>query len=369
MTVTESAVELFPRPRADVEADLAHEPQRTLLIVDAADINRRVLRGMLKVGGYRMIEARGSVEAFQILEQESVDLIVVDLMMPEISGAQFCARLKANRRTHLTPILMLSSIRGSESEIAGISSGADEFLLRPLHPDVTRARVRAMLRNKAAIDSLDEAEAILFSLAQAVEGRDKCTGDHCERLARFSMALGTAIGLSDRELQALHRGGYLHDIGKVCVPDAVLYKPGPLDDTEWTTMRTHTTRGEEICKPMRTLADVLPIIRSHHERYDGSGYPDGMRGEEIPLLARILQVVDIYDALTSARPYKNAFSQEQAFAILNEETSKGWRDPELVPLFQECMAKAELWNSLGGGEPGVDTFQRSLTAMRRFLEE
>ena len=232
---------------------------------------------------------------------------------------------------------MITNVQGFENEIVGISSGADEFLIKPLHPAVVRTRVRSMLRNKALVDSLEEAETILFALAQAVERRDPYTGQHCQRLAVASVMLGEALGLSRPELVALFRGGYLHDIGKVGVPDEILFKKGVLTNEEWEIMRGHSIRGEEICKPMKSLAPVLPIIRNHHERWDGTGYPDGLAGENIPLLARILQVVDIFDALTTERPYKPALTPQGAFAVMEEEVRRGWRDPELVSLFSSTV--------------------------------
>ena len=315
------------------------ERKPTVLIVDALDINRRLLRAMLKAAPYEVIEARKASEALETLNSQAVDLIILDLMMPEMSGPEFCKHIKGNRKTQLVPVLMITAVQGVENEIAGIASGADEFLTRPLHPDVVRTRVRAMLRNKAAIDSLEEAETILFALAQGVEKRDKYTGDHCERLAHFSVSLGTAMGLPGWQLQALHRGGFLHDIGKICVPDAILFKKGPLTEEEWVVMRAHTTKGEEICKPMKTLAPVLPIIRSHHERWDGTGYPDGLKGEDIPLLARVLQISDIYDALRTARPYKPALSKDETLQIMEEEARRGWRDPEMISLFREIVVQ------------------------------
>ena|SRR5688572_1209078 len=354
-----ASVAAFAGPH-DLGPDLdTSERQQTILIVDDLDINRRLLRAMLKTGPYRVLEAKRASEAMSMLEKENVDLLILDLMMPEMSGLEFCNKIKTNRKTHLVPILMLTSVQGVENEIAGISSGADEFLTKPLHPDVVRTRIRAMLRNKAAIDSLEEAETILFALAQAVEKRDKYTGDHCDRLAHYSVALGLALGLPRQHLIALHRGGYLHDIGKVCVPDVILFKKGPLTEEEWVVMRAHTTKGEDICRPMKTLAPVMPIIRNHHERWDGTGYPDGLKGEEIPLLARILQISDIYDALTTARPYKPALSSEEALQILEDEVRRGWRDPELVSLFQQCVNKIVM--------PSAEqmVFTNSLDAMRR----
>jgi HD domain-containing protein len=184
-----------------------------------------------------------------------------------------------------------------------------------------------------------ETEAILFALAQAVEQRDPHTARHCERLALIGVALGTAMHLDRTSLSALYRGGYLHDIGKVGIPDAILFKPGKLTAEEWLVMRTHPARGEEICCHLKSLHPVLPIIRHHHERWDGSGYPDGLRGAQIPLLARVLQVADIYDALTSPRPYKHAYPVKQALHIIEKETQAGWRDPGIVTLFFQLHGK------------------------------
>lgn len=337
----------------------------TILIVDALEINRRVLKAMLKTEEYRILEAKRPEEAMDLLGQENVDLVVVDLVMPGMSGPDFCRVLKADRRTHLIPILMTTGVQGAESEIAGIDSGADDFLLKPLKPALVRTRIRRMLRNKALTDSLDEAETILFALAKSVEARDNYTGLHCERLAAYSIRLGQALGVSKADQLALYRGGYLHDIGKVSIPDAILFKRGMLTNEEWLIMRQHTIRGEEICRPMKSLAPVLPIIRSHHERWNGSGYPDGLHGEEIPLLARILQVADIYDALTTARSYKPAFSHQHALDIMLEESGRGWRDPELIPLFAEVTRPADDPNA--SPWPGENEMRNSLENMRREL--
>jgi putative two-component system response regulator len=354
----------LPRWESVLE-DAAQAP--TILIVDDIELNRRLLKAMLKTAAYRILEAARPSVAIEILDREKVDLVVVDLVMPEMSGPEFCHLLKSERRTQLVPILMTTSVQGTENEVAGIESGADEFLIKPLQPAVARTRIRAMLRNKALTDSLEEAETILFALAQAVEHRDKYTGMHCERLTTYSLALGQALGLPRQEQLALYRGSYLHDIGKIGIPDGILFKRGLLTDEEWQAMRLHTIRGEDICKPMKTLAPVLPIIRSHHERWDGSGYPDGLGGEEIPLLARILQVADIYDALTTARPYKPAFSHQHAIEIMIEEARRGWRDPELVPLFAEISQHTP---DVGPGTwPGNTSMQESLDNMRRELSK
>ncbi len=345
----------------------------TILIVDSLEINRRLLKAMLKSAKYRFLEAKRATEALAIMESERVDLVVLDLMIPEMSGPEFCRRVKNNRKTKLVPILMLTSVQGVENEIHGIDSGADEYLTKPLHPAVVRARIRAMMRNKAAVDSLEEAETILFALAQAVECRDEYTAGHCERLANYGVAMGMALGLSRTELLALYRGGFLHDIGKIGIPDRILHGLTNLTEEEWAIMHTHTVEGERICRPMKSLALVLPIIRSHHERWDGKGYPDGLAGEDIPLLARIMQVVDIYDALTTARTYKPALPHEEAVRILLNEAASGLRDPDLVSLFVSLSSSApmvELRSAEASLEwTGPNSVQTSLQNMSRQINK
>jgi putative two-component system response regulator len=340
-----------------------------ILLVDGNEINRRLLKSMLRTGNHEFLEATTGYEALALLERHPVDLIIADLLLPGLGGTELCRRVKASRVTQFIPILMLTSIHGFDFEVQGIESGADEYLTMPLHPSVVRARVNSLLRQKAAVDSLEEAETILFALAQAVENRDTGTGAHCERLATYAVALGLALGLPRKDLVALYRGGFLHDIGKISVPDSILLGTGKLTKEEWAIMEQHTIRGVEICRPMKTLAPVLPIIRSHHEKWDGSGYPDRLVGEEIPLLARILQIVDIFDALTTVRSYKKAFTKEEALRILQEEADKGWRDPELVPLFI-AMQRGDLHASTAQLEaewPELSSTLESLENMNRHL--
>jgi len=328
----------------------------TILLVDHVDLNRQLIKGILKAGPYRLLEARSQEEALQVLDREHVDLVITEWIVSDHTGRpnnglDLCRKIKSSRRTHLIPILIVTSVQGMENEVAGLESGADEFLVKPLQPAVLRTRIRSMLRHKRIVDSLEEAETILFALAQTVEQRDKETGNHCQRLAALSVALGSAIGLPDEDLLALYRGGFLHDIGKVAVPDAILFKHGELTPEEWVIMRSHTWKGEEICRPMRSLRPVLPIIRNHHERWDGSGYPDGLKGEDIPLLARILQLADIFDALTSQRSYKEAYSMDDAIRQLRHEAEVGWRDPELVSVFCEVVRLPSLRCKPGGAPP------------------
>jgi cyclic di-GMP phosphodiesterase len=238
-------------------------------------------------------------------------------------------------------------------------------LLKPLLEPANRP---ALMRSDFAPN---ETEEILFALALAVEQRDRQTAGHCARLALMAVSIGVAMGLARASLTALYRGGYLHDVGKVGIPDSILFKPDKLTADEWVTMRSHTTRGEEICRPMKSLSCVLPIIRHHHERWDGSGYPDGLRGEQIPLLARVLQVADIYDALTSPRPYKPAYTPDRALEIIAQETDRGWRDPQIVSLFFR-LHKDVLSRLTGcrpdGGDDHLESMRESLLNLQRYLE-
>ena len=315
--------------------DALKEPTKrsTVLTIDSHAGNRAALGNLLEKDGYRVLNAAGAAEALDILHRTPVDLVILDMILPDVSGVDFCRGIRANHRTELLPVLMMSHFQTADHEIACITSGADAYVSRPYHPELLRARVRSMVRHKAIVDRLEESETILLALAQAVEQRDNITAGHCDRLAALCVAMGMAMELPAEHLMALHRGGYLHDIGKIGMPDSVLFKKGPLDEEEWRIMKTHTIKGEEICRPMKCLSAVLPIIRSHHERWNGSGYPDGLAGENIPLLARMLQFADIYDALTAARSYKPAMAPTDALRVMQEETDRGWHDPELMRLF------------------------------------
>ena len=308
-----------------------------LLVVDASESNRFALRAAVGELEHELIETRTTSEAISAISLNKIDLVVIDAFVPELGGAEFCRMLKKASATQFLPVFVVAPSDDVDTEVRAIDAGADEFLTRPLRPRSVRARIQASLRHKAMIDSLDHSETILFSLAQSVEERDPALGEHCQRLALMAAAMGITLGLPPQDVLALQRGGYLHDIGKVAIPDHVLFKTGRLDPEEWEIMKSHAERGERICSSMRSLAPVLPIIRHHHERWDGSGYPDGLAGEQIPLLARILQIADIYDALTTARPYKPAFSSEEAVQILMSEGERGWRDPRLVAIFADIL--------------------------------
>lgn len=308
-----------------------------ILIVDASPANRLSLSRMLGEADHELSEASTTSEAIGAISLHRADLVLIDVAAPELGAVEFCKMLKKAAATQFLPVFVMAASYDLENEVLAIEAGADEFLVAPLRPRSFLARVQASLRHKAMIDSLDDSETVLFSLAQSVEERDPDLGQHCQRLALMSAAMGWGLGLPPSDILALQRGGYLHDVGKVAIPDHILFKPGPLTPSEWEIMKTHAERGERICSRMRSLAPVLPIIRHHHEKWDGSGYPDGLEGEQIPLLARILQLADIYDALTTARPYKRALSSDDALAVLKEEVAKGWRDPNLVEIFSDIL--------------------------------
>jgi putative two-component system response regulator len=309
---------------------------------------------------HEVVEVQSTSDALAAISTQQIDLVLIDLLAPELGGPEFCRMLKRNPHTQFLPIFIVADHDDLDSEVSAINAGADEFLVRPLRPKAVSARIQASLRHRAMIESLDDSEAVFFSLAQSVEERDPAVGSHCQRLALMATAMGLTLGLPQDQILALQRGGYLHDIGKVAIPDRILLKAGPLSPQEWEIMRSHAERGERICGSMRSLTSVLPIIRHHHERWDGSGYPDRLRGEEIPLLARIVQLADIYDALTAERPYKPAYSSEDAIHILEDEAARGWRDPFLVETFSDVLPTFRM-------QSPVDVSANSLQALAEAL--
>ncbi len=304
-----------------------------ILVVDDKIDTVLLLRELLTSRGYTVLSAGDADEALFTIHGERPDLILLDVIMPGKSGYDLCRELKADPNTRLIPIIMITGLSDRDDRIRGIEAGADDFLSKPLYPEELFARVRSLLKLKEFTDELDNAEAVLFSLALGVEARDPYTGDHCARLARYASQLGKLLKLDYDSIVALKRGGYLHDLGKVTIPDEILKKGTTLSSEEWRIMRQHPGIGENICRPLKTLRHVLPIIRHHHEHWDGSGYPDGLKGEEIPLLARVLQVVDVYDALVTPRPYKIALDHDAAEQVMLKESRAGKWDQRLVDEF------------------------------------
>lgn len=308
-----------------------------ILIVDDESAARTALETLLRREGFEVRDASSGESALVECASFRPDLILLDIMMPGLSGFEVCRRIKATPETRLTPVVLITGLSEPNDRIAGINAGADDFLSKPIDINELLARTRSLLRIKEYTDELESAEVVLESLALSIEARDPYTRGHCDRLAEMSVSLGRRLGMSPEELKALRQGGAVHDIGKVVVPDAILLKPGPLTPAEMAVIRKHPEAGERICAPLKTFRLVLPIIRHHHEKYDGSGYPDGLSGENIPLTARILQLADVYDALTTERVYRKPAAPEEGLRIMDREASQGWWDRSLFNEFRAMI--------------------------------
>jgi putative two-component system response regulator len=311
--------------------------QVTILVVEDDARIRGLLAEYLTNLGYSTVQASSAEEALQRLDDVTPDLVLTDVHMGGLSGIELCARLKRDQRFQLTPVIILTGQSDLKARVAGLAAGADDFFAKPFDLIEIRTRVVALLRLKFLLNQLERAESVITTLGLTIEARDPYTAGHCERLARYAVSLGKTLGADEATLKALWLGGFLHDLGKIAVPDSILLKTGPLSAEERTVIRGHPVLGAELIREMRTLDDVRPIIRHHHEHFNGSGYPDGLRGEAIPLGARIMAVVDVYDALCTARPYKPALSHEQAVEILQWETAAGAWDPRIVGAFLDLF--------------------------------
>ncbi|HET7876465.1 MAG TPA: HD domain-containing phosphohydrolase [Methylomirabilota bacterium] len=307
-----------------------------LLVEDDRDV-RDVLTEMLGALGYRVVNATSAEQALEILNVVMPDLVVTDVHMGAMSGIDLCAKIKSDPHSEFIPVVILTAVSDLDARVAGLGAGADDFFPKPVEFVELRTRVAALLRVKFLLDQLERAEAVITTLALTIEARDPYTSGHCDRLSRYGVALGEALGVDQAMLRAIRLGGYLHDLGKIAVPDGILLKPGPLSISETERMRTHAETGAELVAGLRSLDGVRPIMRHHHERWNGSGYPDGLQGEQIPLGARIVSVVDVFDALHTARPYKLALSHADAVAVLREETDAGYWDPRVTTAFLDIL--------------------------------
>ena len=309
------------------------EPPVRVLAIDDDPRAIPVLEAAASLANFDFSAATDAGRCLDLAREIEPDVILLDAMMPAIDGFELCRQLKSDRDLRLIPVVLVTALDSREDRIAGLAAGCDDFMSKPVDRAELTARVRSLARIRRMTEKLDDAERVLESLARSVEAKDGTTGDHCDRLKWGGRAFGAYLGLSEPEIKALERGGILHDIGKIGIPDAVLLKPGKLNAEEWLQMKRHPVIGAELLAPLRTMQRVVPIVRHHDERWDGNGYPDGLAGEEIPLLARVFQILDAFDALTSERPYKPAMTAEQSLKTLEQEAAEGKWDPRLLREF------------------------------------
>ena len=309
----------------------------TILVADDNEVNRELLSDILIGEGYKVICAEDGVVALHEIESRAIDLVLLDVMMPGMTGYDVCQSIKSRPETRFVPVVLVTGLTSVDERIRGIRCGADDFLNKPVNSQELLARTRSLLRLKAFTDELENAETVLFSLALSIEAKDPYTKGHCDRLSSYSEALGQRLGLPQEQCIALRRAGVVHDIGKIGVPERILLKSTTLTDVEWAVMKEHPITGERICSPLKSFRHVLPIIRHHHEKLDGSGYPDGLRGDKIPLTARILQITDIYDALVTDRPYRKALPHQEAIQTMRNEARRGWWDKSLIDAFEALL--------------------------------
>jgi putative two-component system response regulator len=304
----------------------------TILIADDNQAMREAIIRFVEAEGYTALAARNGREALALALEKQPDLVLLDVTMPDIDGFEVCRRLKDDPRTALIPITMLTVLDSPDHRWYGIEAGADDFLTKPFDERLLRARIQSQLRTKRLTDQLERTESVIVALALAVEAKDMYTEGHLWRLAHYGEQLAVAAGLGAEASRAVWQGGLLHDIGKIGVADGILQKPAPLTPEEYAQVKQHPEYGARIIAPLRFARDVAPIVRGRHEHWDGSGYPYGLRGEEIPVGARIIAIVDAYDAMTTDRPYRRALTPERAVQRLRTRSGVQW-DPELTALF------------------------------------
>jgi putative two-component system response regulator len=313
------------------EASEAHTEQSTLLLVDDDLRNVKLLEAFLIPMKCHILKAHSGLDALNLVNRVPVDLILLDVMMPEMDGYEVCRRIKGNESTRLIPVVLITALDDMEAKIKGIEAGADDFLTKPPNKMELIARAKSLLKIKKLNDNLASIEYVLFSMANAVEEKDVYTQGHVKRVSGMAEAIGRNMGLGEMDMRSLKIGGALHDIGKIGVPNEILNKSGPLTDEEWEIMKKHPEAGYQICLPLKkNLGPALDVIRQHHEKLDGSGYPDGLTEKDISIVARIMAVADIFDALVTDRPYRKSMPVTQALDILNQEANSNKLDKQVV---------------------------------------
>jgi putative two-component system response regulator len=304
--------------------------------VDDVRANRELLVGLASRLGYTVREATDGVEALAAVEEYDPDLILLDVDMPRLDGLAVCRRLKADPRRRLIPIVILTAHSDRDTRLSGIEAGADDFLSKPFDSKELLLRSKVLLRDYDLNRRLDATETVLRAFARAVEARDRYTIHHAERVGLYAREIGCAMGYDDKTADTLYDGGVMHDLGKIAIPDAILLKPGALSQEEYAIMQEHSVTGERIVMPLRSVRQFLPIIRHHHERVDGRGYPDHLAGDAIPAGARIAAIADAWDAMVSDRPYRAGLAYEEAHARLIQGAGSQW-DQEYTMVFVEQL--------------------------------
>lgn len=307
------------------------EPGAVLVVEDNIELAQSMLQ-MLELFGHSVEHAADGASALHAVAARPPDLVILDVHLPIVDGYTVCAALKQNPATWGIPVIMMTVETEREARLRGIEAEADQYLRKPIDAGELEARVRVLLRAKRRSDQMEQAENVIFSLARTVEAKDAYTEGHLQRLAGYAQAIGERMGVSGHALLALRYGALLHDVGKVAVDETIIRKCGPLTPSEYLMMQQHAVIGERIVEPLRLAAAVAPIVRHHHERWDGRGYPDGLSGESIPLGARIVAVADAFDAMTTQRPYNRVFSFAEALDRLRAGAGLFW-DPRVVHVF------------------------------------
>jgi putative two-component system response regulator len=310
-----------------------------ILLVDVASASRDSWKSFLQGQNYEVFTAEDGESALRQCLQLQPDLVLLQDTLPDVSGFDLCRRMKGNPVNQHIPIVLIKPSSDPADISRGREAGAADFWGTSTSLGEIMSRVESLLRLKSYID--EQAKSVVLSLARSIEAKRPLMQGHSDRIVKYAVQLGMSLDLPEEDLQELRIACVLHDIGKVAVPDEILLKPATLNTEETAIVRQHPAIGENICAPLKSLRRVLPAIRHHHERMDGSGYPDGLRGNEIPLMARILQVADIYDALITDRPYRNALSSADALETLNREAGNGWLDASLVWKFSQICGRGE----------------------------
>ena len=308
------------------------DPRAVVLVVEDDLASRVLLANLLEREGFRAVMAADGEACIHAVGEWHPDLILLDVGLPKMDGLAVCQRLRAVRETRTIPVILVTGRTDLSDVVAGLNAGADDFVQKPFRAPELMARIRSAIRMRQAVVGMETARSVVAALATAVEAKDLSTELHCERLAGLTARLGLEVGLAPDALEALAYGSLLHDVGKIGIPEAILTKPGALTEEEWTVMRRHPEIGERICLPLQLATSFAPIIRHHHERWDGRGYPDGLAGDDIPFGARIVALADAFDAMTHARPYRGAMSVERAVDEIRNLAGRQF-DPGLTPLF------------------------------------